>query len=175
MILCRRLGDEVLAGRIVEVEAYLGSRDPAAHSYRGETMRNEVMFRAGGHLYVYFTYGMHYCCNVVTREEGVGQAVLIRALEPVAGTAVMGRNRGLGEGNLTLFCSGPARLCQALAIARPDNGTDLTGNGIWIARPDSPRREQIGRSSRIGITNGREHKWRFYLRRNAFVSRATPK
>lgn len=174
-VLCRRLGKTVLAGRIVEVEAYLGARDPAAHTYRGRTSRNEVMYREGGHLYVYFTYGMHFCCNVVTGKEGVGQAVLIRALEPIAGIPAMARNRGLTEKDLHLLASGPARVCQALRIGRAENGTDLTGSRVWVAGLFPSRRGPVGRSARIGITSGREHLWRFFLRQSPCLSRAKPR
>ena len=129
--LVRRSGRTFLAVRIVEVEAYLGARDPASHAFRGRTNRNDVMFREGGHMYVYFTYGMHFCCNVVTEEEGKGMAVLIRAGEPVTGIRQMVRRRGTSEP--TLLCSGPARLCQALGIGRKENGIDLCGDRIWIA------------------------------------------
>src|SRR5437660_1070396 len=144
--LFRRIGNRFLIGKIVEVEAYLGELDPASHAYRGMTPRNEVMFRAGGHLYVYFTYGMHFCCNVVTEQKGKGRAVLLRAVEPVEGIDLMVRNRewtGIGKSqtaghfrdpqkgnqraippNLT---NGPAKLCQAFGIARNQNGTDLLG------------------------------------------------
>ena len=171
----RRLGRRLLAGRIVEVEAYLGSRDPASHAYRGMTRRNEVMFGEGGHLYVYFTYGMHFCCNVVTGRKGEGSAVLIRAAEPVEGRRAMAVFRSAGDGRRRTdleLCSGPGKLCQAFAIARSENGTDLCGDTIWLARKrgESPP-GGIMRSTRIGITGGREHRWRFYLKDNPYVSR----
>ena len=177
-LLVRRHNGVLLAGRIVETEAYLGSRDPASHAYRGRTPRNDVMFWIGGHLYVYFTYGMHYCANVVTAKEGTAEAVLIRALEPVRGIEVMKRNRGgfvLAKTNAaslpTRISNGPAKLCEALGIRREDNGTDLWGTDIYLL--DAPRipRTAIGRSSRIGISKGKEHKWRFFIKGNEWVSR----
>ncbi|HTO93523.1 MAG TPA: DNA-3-methyladenine glycosylase [Bacteroidota bacterium] len=172
--LIRRLKGTMLAGRIVEVEAYLGSRDPASHAYRGMTPRNEVMFSGGGHLYVYFTYGMHFCCNVVAGPEGSGLAVLLRAVEPVAGMDTMmrlrssdGRTRKIRD-----LCSGPGKLCQAFGIGREENGTDLCGRAIWIGEErGGVRKLPIARSRRIGISSGREHLWRFYLKDNPFVSR----
>lgn len=173
--LVRRLGSTTFIGRIVEVEAYLGSRDPASHTYRGMTPRNEVMFSGGGHLYVYFTYGMHYCANVVTGPAGRGHAVLLRAAEPVNGVEVMrslrtdGGKRQVPERDI---CRGPARLCQALGIALQENGTDLCGDSIWLAKmPAAEATGRITRSTRIGISSGREHLWRFYLKGNPFVSR----
>lgn len=173
-VLVRRAGRTLLAGRIVEVEAYLGTRDPASHAFRGRTRRNEVMFREGGHLYVYFTYGMHYCANVVTEEEGVGHAVLLRALEPVQGTVAMHRRRSafhprVEERHLT---DGPARLCQAMDIGRAENGADLCGTTIFIApRPAEDPRPTIGRTTRIGISSGTAHRWRFFIKGNSWVSR----
>ena len=171
----RRLGRRLFVGRIVEVEAYLGERDPASHAYRGITPRNEVMFGEGGHLYVYFTYGMHFCSNVVTEGEGKGRAVLIRALEPLGGIDAMldlrsaGRTRPCTDGEL---CSGPGKLCQAFGIARSENGTDLCGDTIWLARNRGESTPlTIMRSTRIGITRGQEHTWRFFLKDNPFVSR----
>lgn len=176
--LMRRLGNRLLIGRIVEVEAYLGERDPASHAYRGMTERNEVMFWKGGHLYVYFIYGMHYCCNVVTEREGIGHAILLRAVEPVAGIETMARRRGItlrSEADLLKLCSGPARLCQAFGIGRRDNGTDLCGDRIWLAAPVSGRPPRpIGRSTRIGIARGKEHPWRFFIRNSPFVSAWKP-
>jgi len=168
----------MLAGRIVEAEAYRGEDDPASHAYRGKTKRNEVMFWEGGHLYVYFTYGMHYCCNVVTEREGIGHAILLRALEPLTGLTVMARNRGL---NIRLprtryeLCSGPARLCQAFAITSRENGIDLCGDQMWIAEEvDVPKVRRIARSTRVGIARGVHHPWRFYLRNSPFISRGKP-
>ena len=182
MYLVRKSGRSQLVVRIVEVEAYLGSRDPASHAFRGRTARNDVMFWKGGHLYVYFTYGMHYCCNVVTEREGKGMAILIRAGEPVAGVKRMAGRRGTSDP--TLLCSGPARLCQALGINRKDNGTDLCGSEIWIAgasrgqwsgtRWPGASGFKLGRSTRIGIREGTEHRWRYYMKGNPHVSKTRP-
>ena len=180
--LIRRSGDQKLIGRIVEVEAYLGRHDPASHAYRGMSKRNAVMFRTGGHAYVYFTYGMHFCFNVVTEEEGTGHAVLLRAVEPIKGIGLMMKRRALTSphhgqvhNDLVNLCNGPAKLCQAFGMARPQNGTDLCGNRIWLAEDDIPRRDiQMRRSTRVGITAGREHRWRFYVKDNPFVSRGKP-
>jgi DNA-3-methyladenine glycosylase len=173
--LVRRLRGRHLIGKIVEVEGYLGERDPASHAFRHRTPRNEVMFWAGGHLYVYFTYGMHFCSNVVAGPEGRGHAVLIRALEPCIGIGVMRRNRGLPDGKLTQLLSGPAKICQALEIARRENGTDLCGNEIWIAsEPGHSSSAHVARSTRVGVTDGREQRWRFFFRENPFVSPGKP-
>jgi DNA-3-methyladenine glycosylase len=157
----------------VEVEAYPGRGDPASHSYRGRTPRNEVMFARGGHLYVYFTYGMHFCANVVTGREGEGCAVLIRAVEPVAGGARMVRNRGLKREPVVprLLTGGPARTCQALGITGFDNGTDLTGGKIFLLRGEAVPDDAVAASTRIGISSAKGRKWRFFLRENPFVSK----
>jgi len=204
--LIRRFGDQRLIGRIVETEAYLGRRDPASHAYRGISKRNAVMFRTGGHAYVYFTYGMHFCINVVTEEEGTGHAVLLRALEPINGFELMMKHRHLtppdqgnrrpADSDLINLCNGPAKLCQAFGIDRAQNGTDLCGSEIWLAQDAVPAEGQrksrdssgkgrrrkanpqenlrIRRSTRIGITSGREHRWRFYVKGSPFVSRGKP-
>lgn len=176
LYLVKKVGRHRLIGRIVEVEAYLGSKDPASHAFRGKTARNAVMFRQGGHLYVYFTYGMHYCSNVVTEKEGIAHAVLLRAVQPVEGIEIMKRNRGLRQvSHLTLICGGPARLCQAFGMGRKDNGTDLCGNSIWIARdPGSKERLQVAHSTRVGIKVGALHRWRFFLKGNSYVSPGRP-
>lgn len=176
--LVKKLRHELLVGRIVEVEAYLGKDDPASHSYNGKTQRNEVMFRAGGCLYVYFTYGMHFCSNVVTEREGVGCAVLLRAVEPVRGLETMARNRKISlrrEGDVYNLCSGPAKLCEAFAITRADNGADLCGNKIWIAQTgEEVPRHHIATTTRVGITQGRQYRRRFFLKDNPFVSKGKP-
>ena len=172
-ILVRKKGKTLLAGRIVEVEAYLGSKDPASHAYRGKTKRNEVMFGPEGHLYVYFTYGMHYCANVVTGKEGVAEAVLIRAIEPISGISTMKRKRHFSSGriderNLT---NGPAKLCEAFGIRGADNDTDLCGERIYVADGANVTLSSIGRSKRIGITKGTEKKWRYFVKGNEWVSK----
>ena len=188
--LYRCVGKTILVGRIVEVEAYLGANDPASHAYRGKTKRNEVMFMKGGHLYVYFTYGMHFCSNVVTGKEGIGNAVLLRAIEPVRSIEIMERNRLAARRgarypspvsraqralDIHHLCSGPARLCQAFALGRKDNGVDLCGTRIWLAK-DAYGESSIciGSSTRVGISNGTHHRWRFFIKGNPFVSRTKP-
>jgi len=175
--LVRVAGGERLVARIVEVEAYPGDGDPASHSYRGETVRNSIMFGRGGHLYVYFTYGMHYCANVVTGGIGEGAAVLLRAVEPVRGASRMARNRGLERGTHSgphhsrLLTGGPARLCQALGLTLKENGTDLTGREIYLRRGEIVPDTMVGSAPRIGISVAKGKKWRFYIRGNPFVSR----
>lgn len=135
------------------------------------------MFWRGGHLYVYFTYGMHFCANVVTADEGTGEAVLIRALEPLQGIEIMERNRKLPVKKLAMpavrtgLSNGPAKLCEAMSIRREQNGVDLLGGDIYIVDAPSLPSRDIGRSTRIGITNGKETKWRFYIKENPWVSR----
>lgn len=187
-----------LAGLIVETEAYLGVGDKAAHSCRGRrTARNNSMWLDGGHAYVYFTYGMHYCFNVVTDRQEIPTAVLVRALEPTEGLEVMAKNRGLltketvekglfGLGEeaggleadvLYRLCSGPARLCQAMAIDRRLDGVDLVTSEVFFierARRGRLREDQIVCGPRVGVAYAEE--WadkplRFYLRGNRFVSR----
>lgn len=173
--LVRKLDNTTLVGKIVEVEAYLGSKDPASHAFRGRTKRNEVMFRKGGHLYVYFTYGMHFCANVVTEEVGIGHAVLLRALEPIQGIETMARNRNATTNDTVakdLFglTNGPAKLCEALNIAREENGSDLLKSSIFLAKGERITLSQIISSKRIGIKNGTEKKWRFHIKGNNYVS-----
>jgi DNA-3-methyladenine glycosylase len=170
--LVRRIQKKLLVGRIVEVEAYLGEKDPASHAYRGKTKRNEVMFREGGHLYVYFTYGMHFCCNVVTEEAGKGRAVLLRAVEPIEGVKEMRKRRRFSSDrkdywNLT---NGPAKLCEAFGIQRKVNGTDLLGRELFLTEGEEIPGSKIRSSTRIGVKNGADKKWRFFVRGNPFVS-----
>jgi DNA-3-methyladenine glycosylase len=172
-VLVRVLPDGTrLSGRLVEVEAY-GPRDPASHAYRGPTPRNLVMFGPPGHLYVYFTYGMHFCANVVTGSRGEGSAVLLRAIEPLEGLDAMAARRGVDA--LRLLCSGPGRLTQALAIGRPENGADLVRDGALQLRAGAPvPASRIARSTRVGVNVGIDPRWRYFERGSVFVSPGRP-
>jgi len=167
--LVRRLGGFRLEGKIVEAEAYRGSDDPASHAYRGKTSRNQVMFGKPGVAYVYFTYGMHHCLNVVTEEEGVPGAVLIRALEPLNGIEEMKKRRRTSD--LRALTNGPARLTQAMGITRSLNGTDMTVSGeLFVsAAPPNPIPRTVC-SRRIGVRLGREKPWRYHVQGNPYVS-----
>jgi len=158
--------------RIVETEAYCGPLDAAAHTYRGKTPRNAVMFGAPGLLYVYFTYGMHYCCNAVCGEEGEGVAVLLRAAEPIARLDVMRRARPAAKRERDL-CSGPARLCQAFGIDRKQDGADLVtaDHGLAIVDDGTPPPNDPVVGPRIGIRHAAEEPWRWYVRGNPHVSK----
>lgn len=160
------------SGRIVEVEAYRGALDPAAHTFRGKTARNATMFGPPGHLYVYLIYGMHWNCNAVCGGEVAGNGVLIRALEPLAGLDRMRTARG-GIDNDRLLCSGPARLSQALGIDRRLDGADLvTGAaGIGIFDDGTTPPAQPLASRRIGISKSTEPLWRWCVPYNRYVSR----
>lgn len=172
-VLVRELpGGTRLAARLVEVEAYEES-DPASHSYVGRTARNEVMFGRPGRLYVYFTYGMHFCSNVVTGLDGEGSAVLLRAAEPLVGVDVMEAHRGLAAPGL--LCSGPALLTRAFGISRSHNGTDLVRDRSLFLLSGSPvPRRAVARSARVGVNAGTHRRWRFFVRESPFVSRGRP-
>jgi DNA-3-methyladenine glycosylase len=163
------------AGRNVEVEAYRGADDPASHAFRGPTARNAVMFGPAGHLYVYFTYGMHWCANVVAGEEGMASAVLIRALAPVAGVKEMRSARAAARREVDV-ANGPAKLCQALGIGAPHDGVDLVGAGPLrlvddgVAPPADPT---VG--PRVGISVAIDRPWRFSVPGDAHRSRPTPR
>jgi DNA-3-methyladenine glycosylase len=161
-------GKQRLVGKIVETEAY-DQTDAASHSYRGRTPRTDIMFGPAGHLYVYFTYGMHYCCNVVTGPEGHGSAVLIRAVEPLQGEDWMLQNRrGRGGNELT---NGPAKLCQAFGISRAHNGHDLRMPPLTLEIQEPINQTDIVISTRIGISQAKDMPWRWYIRGNPYVSR----
>ncbi len=165
--LVRTLEGKQLAGMIVETEAY-DQADAASHSYKGMTARTRVMFGEPGHAYVYFTYGMHYCVNVVTGRKGRGSGVLIRALEPLEGIESMRQFRKIDNvGSLT---NGPAKLCQALAIDKAFNGHKLSEPPLQLMPPLDNRSLNIKSSTRIGISRDTHRLWRFYVKGNAYVS-----
>ena len=157
------------AGRIVEVEAYAGADDPAAHSFRGQTARNASMFGPAGHLYVYFTYGMHWCANVVCGEVGQGVGVLLRALEPVAGLASMRAARPRARSDRDL-CRGPARLAQALGISGDDDGTSLRDGPFRLLDDGMPPPTAPLAGPRIGISRAIDEPWRWCVPGSRFVS-----
>jgi DNA-3-methyladenine glycosylase len=163
----REIDGQIIRVRIVETEAY-DQTDAASHSYRGRTPRTDVMFGPAGHLYVYFTYGMHYCMNVVCGPQGTGSAVLIRAVEPLSGEEALRQNRK-GKSGIELT-NGPAKLCQALGIDRSWNGHDLQKSPLKLIT-NPPAHQGIVQTPRIGITQAKDVPWRFYLRDNPYVSR----
>jgi DNA-3-methyladenine glycosylase len=164
-----RHGD--VAVRLTEVEAYDGSGDPGSHAFRGPTPRNEVMFGPPGHLYVYFTYGMHFCCNVVCGPEGVASAVLLRAGEVVHGieTARERRPRSTDRD----LARGPARLCQALDIGRSENGADLTAGSLTLTPADEPSGD-VSTGPRVGLREAADRPWRYWLTGEPTVSSYRP-
>ncbi len=181
-LLVRREGRNLLAGRIVEDEAYLGAADPAAHAYAGRTPRNAVLFGPPGHAYVYFIYGNHYCLNVSCMAEGHAEGVLLRAMEPVAGIDAMAEARGLAlsspprPSQLRLIATGPGRMSQALGITRErDNAKDMASrrSDLWFA-DDGYRPEKIIATPRIGITKAVREPLRFVVAGNAYVSPTRP-
>lgn len=174
-VLIRQTGKIILAGRIVEVEAYDGNVDEAAHTFRGKTKRNEVMFNEGGYFYVYFTYGAHFCCNVVTGKRNHGAAVLIRALEPLSGIDEMTKNRFgrklKNDKEIFNLTSGPGKVCKAFGFNREHTGLDLTNSPVFIIDQPKLKKDRIGISKRIGITKSINLQWRFFEIGNPYLSR----
>ena len=169
-IVARQLLNKVLvhgerSARLVEVEAYCGAIDPGSHAFRGKTKRNATMFGPAGGLYVYFTYGMHWCANAVCGDIDDGLAVLLRAAAPLTGLDEMRRARGAVAKRERDLCSGPAKLCQAFGLDRAHDGADLvTGDqGVVIVDDGVPPPRRPGNSVRIGLTAGAEHPWRWYV------------
>jgi DNA-3-methyladenine glycosylase len=177
-VLVRRSGRKLLTGRIVEVEAYLGQDDAAAHSAAGRTARNAILFGPPGYAYVYFIYGNHYCLNVSCEPDGHAGGVLFRALEPLGGIAEMAHNRGISLNrprDLIMLTSGPGRLSEAFDITRErDNGCDLTSrrSSLWLG-DDGFVAKNIVTTVRIGITKAAKHPLRYVLAGNPFVSGRT--
>jgi DNA-3-methyladenine glycosylase len=169
-ILERRTGHGLIQLRIVEVEAY-HQDEPASHAYRGLTERTAPMFEPGGRLYVYFTYGMHYCVNIVTGAKGTGEAVLLRAAEPLIGIDIMREFRA--QDSITNLANGPGKLAQALGV----NSTDLSGElisptTINLVAPTGPlSKDVIEAAPRIGISKAQDLPWRFYLKDSNFISK----
>jgi DNA-3-methyladenine glycosylase len=176
-VLVRRERRQVLAARIVEVEAYLGEDDPAAHSFAGRTLRNAVLFGPPGYAYVYFIYGNHYCLNVSCLPDGVAGGILFRALEPLVGMEQMALSRNVSIGSvrdLRKLTSGPGRLAEAFSITRErDNGKDLASlrSDLFIA-DDGYRVRRVLTTPRIGITKAAGLPLRYLIAGNAFVSGA---
>ncbi|MCL2558303.1 MAG: DNA-3-methyladenine glycosylase [Treponema sp.] len=166
-LLGKRLVRGETVGRIVETEAYLFTGDPACHASRGRTARNEAMFGPPGSLYVYLIYGMHYCANIVSGKEGEGEAVLLRAVEPLDGIELMQERRGTK--NLLNLCSGPGKLAQAFGLTKGHNGASLLSGDIRICAEETERPE-ICASRRIGLSLGAELELRFFIKDNKFVS-----
>ncbi|MCD4738541.1 MAG: DNA-3-methyladenine glycosylase [Anaerolineae bacterium] len=173
--LVRLLHGERLAGRIVEVEAYIGAGDQASHAHCGKTKRNAAMFGPPGHAYVYLIYGIHHCLNFVTATEGYPAAVLIRALEPITGLTTQWRLRGPKRSPQELT-NGPGKLCQALAIDRRFDQADLCvpQSTLWVEDADVIHASRLVATPRIGVTGdarARNVLWRFFIRDNTWVSR----
>ena len=174
-VLIRKDGNQILAARIVEVEAYDGKVDKASHSFNGKTKRNEVMFNVGGYFYVYFTYGAHFCSNVVTGKSDHGAAVLIRAVEPLIGIDKMIKNRFnrnlKSEKEIYNLTSGPGKVCKAFDFNKEHSGLDLTSSDVFIVDQPKLRKNKIGISKRIGITKSVSLPWRFFEIGNPYLSR----
>lgn len=166
--------DGVTAGVIVETEGYIAAIDPAAHGYHGKTKRTEVMYGPPGHLYVYFSYGMHHCCNAVTETDGACAAVLIRALEPTQGIELMRARRGPDIIDRDLL-RGPGRLCQGMGITLARNGADLVGGSLVITEtPGWPAEFSVMITPRIGLTKATDLPWRFAVAGSQWVSGTRP-
>ena len=167
-VLVHNSAEGLTAGLIAETEAYIQG-DPACHAYRGMTPRNRAMFGPPGRAYIYFTYGMHHCFNVVTAAPGIGEAVLIRALEPLEGIDIMRKRRG--RQRLRELCSGPARLVQAMGLEPAMYGHDLTEEPLVLINWTPVSEEEVAVTTRVGISSGADLPLRFYLRGNEYISK----
>ncbi len=165
--LAREIEGKTIRVRIVETEAY-DQADEASHAFRGQTTRNEAMFKSAGHLYVYFTYGMHHCCNIVCGKAGFGSGVLIRAVEPLEGIDYIEKRRGLSGKNVT---NGPGKICQALDITRTLSGHDLANVPLKLIKKPSLPKEQVITTKRVGISKAVHELRRFYIADNLYISK----
>lgn len=172
-LLCRETKEGRVSGIIIETEAYLSSNDSASHAFRGITRRNATMFGPPGRAYVYFVYGNYYCLNVVTGPEGLGEAVLIRAVEPLSGLDLMYKRRGYGK-RITDLTSGPGKLCRAFSIDHKLDGHDLQEKPLYLVEQSIGGSLEIVATPRIGISSAKEKKLRFIIRGNKYLSRREP-
>ncbi len=175
-VLVRKTPQGITAGKIVETEAYMGEIDAAAHSFKPRSPRTEIQYGEGGFAYIYMIYGMYWCMNVVANTKDIPQAVLIRALEPVEGIELMQSRRNTQ--NIKNLCSGPGKLCQALAIDKSCYGLDLLGDELYIVQGDELMPEQIAATPRINIDyagEAKDYPWRFIIDKNPHVSKIPKK
>ena len=163
-LLVRNVNDIVLKGMIVETEAYYGEDDPASHASNGKTDRNEIMYEEAGYFYVYLCYGLYYLLNVVTEEKGVPGAVLIRSVKPVKGIEKLKKNRGRDED----ITNGPGKLTEAFEVDKSFNGVDVSGDTLYFEGEEV--NYDIGKSSRVGIKEGKDRLLRFYLKDSSYIS-----
>lgn len=163
----RQVDGETIRVQIVETEAY-DQNDPASHSVTGPNGRARTMFMSAGYSYVYFTYGMHYCCNVVTGAEGFGSGALIRAVEPLQGTEVLSRHRN-GKTGVSMT-NGPAKLCQAMGITRGLDGHDMHHDPLRLVMTPPLDDAMVASAPRVGISKAIDTQWRFYIKDNPYVS-----
>ena len=167
-ILIYQNGKEKLGGRLVEIEAYIGEDDPACHAAVGMTPRNTIMYGSPGFLYVYFTYGNHYMLNIVTEKKGFPAAILLRGMEPLFGIKRMMKNRNTDS--VTNIASGPGKLAKALGITTEQKGLDITGDKFYLL-DDGSIIDDIFCSARVGLNDGRDKLWRFFIKNNPHVSK----
>lgn len=167
----RKTFKKILTAKIVETEAYIGEHDPACHAYQKITARNKIMYEAGGMVYIYFIYGNYYCFNIVSEMKGIGNATLIRAVEPVEGIEIMKKLRG-AVNNIFELTNGPAKLCMALNIDKTLNAEDITNeNNIFISKPVKKEKFEIVTTKRIGLNVGADFPYRFFIKDNPYVTK----
>jgi DNA-3-methyladenine glycosylase len=170
-ILVRKCGNSILSGKIVETEAYLSSNDMSSHSAQGKTIRNAVMFETGGLMYVYKIYGMHHCINVVTENQDIGAAVLIRAIEPLSGIEKMIENRNTDK--IDTLCKGPGNVAKAFGFDLNMNGHSFLSDDLFICNSEDNSDFVIGISKRIGITKSADLPLRFYMKDSLYISKSS--